>query len=196
MLHVWLFLGCSADMFSLSLMSKFILFVLILRIAPASHARRHYVIDFLSALYLTKDRVYNCTLRCAACMPLAMRSQLSRSCTDCHLVGRILRRCRWCSIRLLAAIPGLDSAIQNVCSYLSLDSSGVDKTCRYIQMSAMIFGGMIEADARMVRYHQAVRSHKKLQSDIAVWRAYENEYEERGTPAVASESKAQGKNDG
>lgn len=67
---------------------------------------------------------------------------------------------------------------------------------RYIQMSAMIFGGMIEADARMVRYHQAVRSHKKLQSDIAVWRAYENEFEERGTPAVASEGKAQGRNAG
>ncbi|KAJ8108151.1 hypothetical protein OPT61_g8372 [Boeremia exigua] len=50
----------------------------------------------------------------------------------------------------------------------------------YIQMSAMIFGGMIEADARMVRYHQAVRSHKKLQSDMAVWRAYENEFEARG----------------
>jgi hypothetical protein len=58
----------------------------------------------------------------------------------------------------------------------------------YIQMSAMIFGGMIEADARMVRYHQAVRSHKKLQSDMAAWRAYENEFEERGTPGVAGES--------
>jgi hypothetical protein len=58
----------------------------------------------------------------------------------------------------------------------------------YIQMSAMIFGGMIEADARMVRYHQAVRSHKKLQSDMAVWRAYENEFEDRGTPGVAGES--------
>ncbi|KAH6622072.1 hypothetical protein C7974DRAFT_473460 [Boeremia exigua] len=59
----------------------------------------------------------------------------------------------------------------------------------YIQMSAMIFGGMVEADARMVRYHHAVRSHKKLQSDMAVWRAYENEFEERGTPGVAGEGK-------
>jgi hypothetical protein len=42
-------------------------------------------------------------------------------------------------------------------------------------MSAMIFGGMIEAD-------------KKLQSDMAAWRAYENEFEERGTPGVAGES--------
>ena len=55
-------------------------------------------------------------------------------------------------------------------------------------MSAMIFGGMIEADARMVRYQQAVRQHKKLQTDMAVWRAYENEYEEHGTPGVAAES--------
>ncbi|KAF1933600.1 uncharacterized protein M421DRAFT_415939 [Didymella exigua CBS 183.55] len=66
----------------------------------------------------------------------------------------------------------------------------------YIQMSAMIFGGMVEADARMLRYHHAVRSHKKLQSDMAVWRAYENEYEERGTPAVGSESGARGKSAG
>ncbi|KAL1608812.1 hypothetical protein SLS59_002003 [Nothophoma quercina] len=58
----------------------------------------------------------------------------------------------------------------------------------YIQMSAMIFGGMIEADARMVRYQQAIRHHKKLQTDMAVWRAYENEYEEHGTPGVAAES--------
>jgi hypothetical protein len=79
---------------------------------------------------------------------------------------------------------------------LKTDHGRSDINFRYIQMSAMIFGGMIEADARMVRYHQAVRSHKKLQSDIAVWRAYENEFEERGTPAVASESKAQGRNAG
>lgn len=58
----------------------------------------------------------------------------------------------------------------------------------YIQMSAMIFGGMIEADSRMVRYQQAVRSHKKLQTDMAVWRAYENEYEAHGTPGVGAES--------
>lgn len=63
-------------------------------------------------------------------------------------------------------------------------------------MSAMIFGGMIEADARMVRYHQAVRSHKKMQSDMAVWRAYESEFEERGTPGVAAETKVQGRNGG
>ncbi|KAF3035640.1 hypothetical protein E8E11_004001 [Didymella keratinophila] len=75
--------------------------------------------------------------------------------------------------------------------------AGVQDVCSlYIQMSAMIFGGMIEADARMVRYHQAVRSHKKMQSDMAVWRAYENEFEERGMPAVASEGKAQRKSDG
>lgn len=63
-------------------------------------------------------------------------------------------------------------------------------------MSAMIFGGMIEADSRMVRYHQAVRSHRKMQSDMAVWRAYENEFEERGTPGVASESGVGGKGAG
>ena len=60
----------------------------------------------------------------------------------------------------------------------------------------MIFGGMVEADSRMMRYQQAVRSHKKLQTDMAVWRAYESEYEEHGTPGVAAESKVQGRNVG
>jgi hypothetical protein len=53
-------------------------------------------------------------------------------------------------------------------------------------MSAMIFGGMIEADSRMVRYQQAIRSHRKMQSDMAVWRQYETEFEERGVPGVGS----------
>jgi hypothetical protein len=60
-------------------------------------------------------------------------------------------------------------------------------------MSAMIFGGMIEADSSMMRYQQAVRSQKKLQTDMAIWRAYENEYEEHGTPGVGAESKVEGK---
>ena len=63
-------------------------------------------------------------------------------------------------------------------------------------MSAMIFGGMVEVDARMVRYHQAVRSHKKLQSDMAVWRAYESEFEERGRSGAAGETKVKGENGG
>lgn len=113
------------------------------------------------------------------------------------IVGRFLRRRRRRGIRLLAALPGPDCAVQDVRSTSPvLTHTDADQHDRYIQMSAMIFGGMIEADARMVRYHQAVRSHKKLQSDIAVWRAYENEYEERGTPAVASESKAKGRSAG
>ncbi|KAF2623948.1 hypothetical protein BU25DRAFT_348858 [Macroventuria anomochaeta] len=58
----------------------------------------------------------------------------------------------------------------------------------YIQMSAMVFGGMIEADSRMVKYQLAVRQQKKLQTDMAAWRAYEKEFEEHGTPGVASES--------
>lgn len=68
-----------------------------------------------------------------------------------------------------------------------------DAGIRYIQMSAMIFGGMVEADARMVRYHQAVRSHKKMQSDMAVWRAYEREFGERG---VGGGTKGEGEGEG
>ena len=121
-------------------------------------------------------------------------------------MGSVFCRCGWCSICLLAIIPQFDGPIQNVrrnffeagFSEFATKSglgTGINSNSfsRYIQMSAMIFGGMIEADSRMMRYQQAVRSHKKLQTDMAVWRAYENEFEERGTPGVAAESKVQGK---
>jgi hypothetical protein len=54
-------------------------------------------------------------------------------------------------------------------------------------MSGMTFGGMVEADRRL-RVHEAyVRHNNKLKRDAAMWRAYEDDYERRGTPGVASE---------
>ncbi|CAI6333407.1 unnamed protein product [Periconia digitata] len=58
----------------------------------------------------------------------------------------------------------------------------------YIQMSGMILGSMIEADKRMVGYEHMIRHQKRLARDMEVWRKYEEEFENKGTPGVGSES--------
>ncbi|KAF2965855.1 hypothetical protein GQX73_g7721 [Xylaria multiplex] len=40
----------------------------------------------------------------------------------------------------------------------------------YIQMSSMILGGMIEADARMRRYEQNIRMQRMKAREQAMWR--------------------------
>lgn len=59
-------------------------------------------------------------------------------------------------------------------------------------MSAMIFGGMIEADRRMVAYHHRVRHLKRLERDMEVWRRYEEDFEKKGTPGVGGEQNVKG----
>lgn len=56
-------------------------------------------------------------------------------------------------------------------------------------MSAMILGGMLEADKRMIKYQHQVRYQKRLARDMAVWRQYEESYEEKETPGVRAEGK-------
>jgi hypothetical protein len=58
----------------------------------------------------------------------------------------------------------------------------------YIQMSAMVFGGMLEADSRLMAYQLRMRNEKRLARDMEVWRRYEAEYEDSGTPGVGAES--------
>ncbi|KAH7122749.1 hypothetical protein B0J11DRAFT_490094 [Dendryphion nanum] len=62
----------------------------------------------------------------------------------------------------------------------------------YIQMSGMIFGGMIEADRRMRTYEHTIRHHKRMARDMEVWRRYEEDYESRGTPGVGGEGNVRG----
>lgn len=113
-------------------------------------------------------------------------------------MGSILRRRRRRSLRFLAVIPGPDSPIQNVSSpplhtnpypnphYILTPYK------RYIQMSGMILGGMLEADKRMVNYQHRVRYQKKIARDMEIWRRYEDAFEEKGTPGVGSESGVHG----
>jgi hypothetical protein len=56
-------------------------------------------------------------------------------------------------------------------------------------MSGMVLGGFIEGDRRMVAYEKMVRHSNRIRRDAAIWRAYEDEFESRGTPGVGSEEK-------
>lgn len=59
----------------------------------------------------------------------------------------------------------------------------------FIQMSFMTLGSMIEADRRLRAYEQLVRHQKRIARDTEVWRRFEEDYEERGTPGVGGEGK-------
>ncbi|KAH7033494.1 uncharacterized protein B0I36DRAFT_109789 [Microdochium trichocladiopsis] len=48
----------------------------------------------------------------------------------------------------------------------------------YIQMSGMILGSMIEADARMRRYEQQVRIQRRINRDRAEWERFTREFGE------------------
>lgn len=59
-------------------------------------------------------------------------------------------------------------------------------------MSSMTLGGMVEADQRLRRHEAFIRHNNRLQRDAAVWRAYEADFERRGTPGVGSEAQSHG----
>jgi hypothetical protein len=45
----------------------------------------------------------------------------------------------------------------------------------------------------MVAYQLRMRNEKRIARDMEVWRRYEAEYEDRGTPGVGAESRVSGK---
>ena len=49
-------------------------------------------------------------------------------------------------------------------------------TRRYIQMSGMILGSMIEADHSLRQYEARVRMQKRIQRDRAMWQNFEEQY--------------------
>ncbi|KAK3327547.1 hypothetical protein B0T19DRAFT_441517 [Cercophora scortea] len=46
----------------------------------------------------------------------------------------------------------------------------------YIQMSGMVLGGMIEADARLHEYEKTMRMRRRLMRDQAMWQTFEDQY--------------------
>lgn len=61
-------------------------------------------------------------------------------------------------------------------------------------MSGMILGGMIEADRRIMAYEHRMRHYKRMARDMELWRRYEEDFEEKGTPGVGGEGKVKNVN--
>ena len=64
----------------------------------------------------------------------------------------------------------------------------INAPVRFLSMSAICIGSMIEADNRLRAHEVLVRQQKRIARDAEVWRRYETEYENLGVPGVASES--------
>lgn len=52
---------------------------------------------------------------------------------------------------------------------------------RFLQMSGMVVGGMIEADHRLRLYEYQMRMQRRVQREQAKWQRYENEFIQANT---------------
>lgn len=79
-------------------------------------------------------------------------------------------------LRVGARVPQHDCSVQSV--WLSSRRRGVAPAYphRYIQMSGMVLGGMIEADSRLRQYEHQIRMQKRLLREQAKWDRYEEEF--------------------
>lgn len=75
-------------------------------------------------------------------------------------------------------IPQHNHPIQSVWHHLSLASNYEEMTNpnRYLQMSGMILGGMIEADHRLRLYEYQMRMQRRVMREQAKWERYEEEF--------------------
>ncbi|KXT17571.1 hypothetical protein AC579_6164 [Pseudocercospora musae] len=48
----------------------------------------------------------------------------------------------------------------------------------FLQVSGMTAGAIIEADRRLIAHEVVMRNRKKIARDAAVWRAYEEDYQQ------------------
>jgi hypothetical protein len=51
-----------------------------------------------------------------------------------------------------------------------------DLHARYLQMSGMVLGSMIEADYRLRQYEARVRMQRRVMKDRARWQRFEEEF--------------------
>lgn len=65
---------------------------------------------------------------------------------------------------------------------------------RFLQMSGMTAGAIIDADRRLIAHEKMMRNRKKVARDAEVWRRYEEDYqlllEEQATPTGTPTSTA------
>lgn len=60
---------------------------------------------------------------------------------------------------------------------------------RFLQMSGMTLGSMIEADSRLRRHEMGVRRQKLIARDHEVWRRYQEDYLDRAAAERIETSK-------
>lgn len=48
--------------------------------------------------------------------------------------------------------------------------------CRYLQMSGMVLGSMLEADHRLRQYEARMRVQRRLAKEQAYWQSFEREF--------------------
>ncbi|KAI0023527.1 hypothetical protein F4780DRAFT_776557 [Xylariomycetidae sp. FL0641] len=77
-----------------------------------------------------------------------------------------------------AALGGLGYALSPVYRGLTIQFKV------YIQMSGMVFGGMLEADFRVRQYENYIRFQRRLARDRAMWESYEKEFEDDDGPPL------------
>lgn len=106
--------------------------------------------------------------------------------TNITTVGHLLRHRRPSSLPIQPRLPGPDLPIQSVHAFAFRNSIPVPLTpyLRFLQMSGMTAGSIIEADKRLRDHGAWQRRQKKVLRDAEVWRKYEEDYEEK---AVAAE---------
>ncbi|KAF1981159.1 hypothetical protein K402DRAFT_303315, partial [Aulographum hederae CBS 113979] len=90
-----------------------------------------------------------------------------------------------------AAVWGLCSGLLGVAAYAySPVFRGLTIQFKvFLQSSAMVLGGMTEADSRLRLHEVQVRRSKRLARDAEVWRRWEADFEARGVPGVGSEGR-------
>lgn len=52
----------------------------------------------------------------------------------------------------------------------------------YLQMSGMIMGGWIDADARLREYEARARVQRRMRIDQATWEKFERDFQEQPPP--------------
>lgn len=82
--------------------------------------------------------------------------------------GAVYGAIKWGAVT--AALGGMGYALSPIYRGLTIQFKV------YIQMSGMVFGGMIEADHRLREYEARVRMQKRIQRDRAMWQRFEEQY--------------------
>lgn len=85
-----------------------------------------------------------------------------------------------CGLFLVASLPQNDGSVQSVgfipiSSFNLLGIAWAHSSTSYVQMSAMVLGGMIEADQSLRRYEAQVRAQRRWLREKAKWDRYEQE---------------------